>query len=1230
MQNNRILGITLAKTLIVGCLALIPLSLLGQSVRGSLSGMVTDTTGAAIPGAQLIAINTETGVSLATTSTSAGSYAIPEMPLGVYNLRVTASGFRVSAYNGIRITVNSATVQNVELTPGGATETVTVRADALTLQTASSDIDGTISSEQIGQLPLGLGGMKALRSPQAFTFLLPGTAGPGTATSTNGPSGVYLFKVGGDQELGMETLYDGVSQDRALSASGVFDEESPSVEALREFKLTLANPPAEFGRTTGGVESFSTKSGTNTYHGGLYNIFKNNDLDADTWFNNGYNSLNCSGSNNTPACHATYARPNDKQNDYGGTFGGYVKIPHFYDGKNRTFFFFSWEQFRQSLGATITSTVPTALERSGNFSQFLETSNPIGTNPCDGSTVYYGEIFDPATTKTVSGVQCRTAFSGNAFNSSRFSSVASDLLSYYPQPINGNLTQNYALASSYPVINTTYTARIDESVNAKNQVFFTYDTRKNTQQTASAELPFPVDPNGYHQQLAVHLVRFGWDAFLTPHLLNHVSVGGNRINVSNVSNPIFEGNVDYASKFGYSLGGVTSYGFLTTTVGNGIDSLGKSNAKENQDNSVLVNDSISWQKGNHNVKVGVDIRYFQTSAESVPAPSLTFAQGETAATNQSTMIASSGNGLASMLLGVPSAASLNNVTVHYPRWLHMYYAGFAQDDFRVSSDLTLNLGVRYEVETPRHEAENQTSNFVPTAVDPEYGIPGALVFGSTCTNCNTAWDTIWFENVGPRAGFAWVPPILNRKVVVRGGAGTMYGPLQYDDNAGGMNEGYSVSPSLSSSDSFTPIFSLDGGFPAYAPPPNLDPGQYNGQAIGSNYMVSGPGRSAVVNNWSLQVEDQLAQDTLLKVGYVGMSSSKLVSNLQDVNNIPIAAFAFGNQLTASATSNTVNVQAPFAGFTTLFGKGGTVQQALRPFPQYQQISSDCCLQALGHSTYNALMVSVQRELHHGLAFLVSYTRSKDITDSDSLEEGSGFDAGTQIIQNPLNLRGEKAISLQDLPNILALSYVYELPFGNGRRFANHVNGLVNGIVGGWQFSGVQRYESGIPISFGCASAIPGWNNCSRFSFTGASIKSAAEKAQTLNPLMTAQGANPAVNSLFNGATYGAQTSSVQTNPAFLDQNNSHFRGTGAYTFGTVPRVEGLDRMNPYFNEDFSLTKTFPIHESTMFTLEGEALNATNRHAWALPDVQPDDLLFGVPTGLMNNPRQIQIIGRLTF
>ncbi len=1229
MRNIRTLRIAMAKALVIGCLALIPFSLLGQSVRGSLTGTVTDSTGAAIPEARLTATNTETGVSLVTTSTSTGSYAIPEMPLGVYNLRVTANGFRVSAYNGIHITVNSATVQNVELTPGGATETVTVRADALTLQTASSDINGTISSEAISELPLGLGGMKALRSPQSFTFLLPGVVGPGTATSANGPSGADLFKVGGGQEFGTETIYDGLSQDRALNGSGAFDEEAPSVDALREFKLTISNPPAEFGRTTGGVESFSTKSGTNAYHGGLYNIFKNNDLDADTWFNNGDNSLNCSGANNTPACHATYARPNDKQNDYGGTFGGYVRIPHFYDGKNRTFFFFSWEQFQQSLGATITSTVPTALERTGNFSQFLQTSDPIGTNPCDGSTVYYGEIFDPSTTRTVGGVPCRTAFSGNKFSTSRFSSVASDLLSYYPQPTNSNLTQNYTLASSFPLINTTYTGRIDESVNAKNQLFFTYSTRKNTGQTANNELPFPVDPNEFHQALASHFIRFGWDAFATPHLLNHFEVGGNRINASNVSTSLYEGNVDYAAQMGYSLDSVKSYGFLVTQVGEGIANLGKNTAHENADNSVLLSDSVSWEKGRHNIKVGIDVRYFQTDAASLASPTLTFARGETAATSQSTMIADTGNGLASMLLGVPSAAALNNVLTHYPRWTHMYYAGFGQDDVRVSNSLTLNLGIRYEVETPRHEANNQTSNFVPTAVDPEYGILGALVFGTTCTNCNTAWMSTWFENIGPRAGFAWTPPILQRKVVVRGGAGIMYGPLQYNDNMYGMNGGYSINPSLSSSDNFTPLFSLDDGFPAFNPPPDFDPGLFNGQPISPNYIESGPARAPVVSNWSLQVEGQVAQDTLLTVGYMGMSSSRLDANLQNINNISIADFSLGNQLTAPVTSNTVGVQAPFSGFTTLW-KGGTVQQALRPFPQYGTINSSSTFQDLGHATYNALLVSLQREFHHGLGGVVSYTRSRDITNTDSLQEGNGTNAGTQIIQNPLNLKGEKAISLQDLPNILALGFIYELPFGKGHRFGNRANHLVNEFASGWEFSGVQRYESGIPISFGCASTIPGWDNCSRFSFTGAPIKSAAEQGQQLNPLLTATGANPAINSLFNGASYGSQTAAVQTNPAFFDQNNSHFRGTGAYTLGNVPRVTGADRMNPYFNEDYSLTKTFPIRESTAFTLECEGLNATNRHAWALPDVKPNDLLFGVPTTLMNNPRQIQIIGRLTF
>ena len=285
--------------------------------------------------------------------------------------------------------------------PGAAAESVTVNADAPALETATSDLGGLVTSKQIVELPLALGGVGALRSPEAFEFLLPGTVGPGTANSNNG---IFLSKIAGGQNYGNEVLIDGASQQRSENGSS-FDEEAPSVEALQEFKITTALPQAEYGRTTGGIENFVTRSGTNTFHGTAYEIFRNTALDANTWFNNGNEAFFCSGANDTPECRAQYDVPKDNKNDYGVNLGGPVWIPKLYNGKNKLFFFFSWEQLQYNVGATNTSTVPTVAMRNGDFSGpliYRTDLPPVGVNPCQGNApVYQGEIFDPQTQRTV-------------------------------------------------------------------------------------------------------------------------------------------------------------------------------------------------------------------------------------------------------------------------------------------------------------------------------------------------------------------------------------------------------------------------------------------------------------------------------------------------------------------------------------------------------------------------------------------------------------------------------------------------------------------------------------------------------------------------------------------------------------------------------------------------------------------------------------------------------------
>ncbi len=1200
--------------------AMIPAS--AQSVRGSLAGTVTDSSGALIPGAKVVATNHATGLAVTTVSTSAGEYRFPQLPIGVYDLTVSSPGFSEGVYTGITVTVNSVIAQNVQLKPGATTQSVTVSASALALQTESSDVGGTVTTRDIIQLPLGLGGMDQLRAPEAFATLLPGVTGPGTGTTQgSNTGGIYYMKLGGGQDLSAEILLDGISMDRG-NMGGTFDETAPSVEALQEFKITTSLPEAQFGRTGGGVESFATKSGTNTYHGTVFDLFQNDALNADTWFNNGHRAQNCVGANDTPSCRALYRTPNDKQNDFGGSAGGFVLLPHIYNGRNKTFFFVSWEKFLQSHGSNITSTVPTAAERNGDFSAYLQQNAPLGTNPCDGSTIYYGQIFDPSTTRTVGGVPCRTAFPGNKITA--LSPAGKNILGYWPAPTNTALTQNFEFPYNYPIVNLTWTVRGDETLTDKQQIFFSLSTRINAHQTASPALPVLIDSNGWPQNFSTHYARAGWDYAIRPTLLNHLAFGTNRVNGNNLNEGLRQGTTNYSAKMGIT--NINSTSFPVVSVGEGIVGMGIGNNADNIAVGLNLSDSVNWQKGRHSFTFGTDIRFFQFSTLAKTVPSFTFTRGETAAANLPTILQDSGNGLASLELGDPNSAS-QTVYAHNGRFQHWYYAEFVQDDFKVTPSLTFNLGLRYDLEIPWHEAENDSSDFSPTANDPAYNIPGALVFAATC-NCNTHWATTWRKDLGPRLGFAWTPAYLHGKSVLRGGAGILHGPLQYNNNFA-WTSGYSVTPTPASSDNFTPAFSLDSGFPSFAPPPNLNPGLFNGQQIAANYIESSQGRPPTLYQFDLGIEQQLSQDTLFSLGYLGMVGTHLSSNLQGPNNIPISAFTYGNQLTASVTSNTVGVNPPFAGFTTLW-KGGQVEQALRPFPQYLNINAGCCVENLGHSSYHALLASVQRRFQNGLSYIASYTWAKNLNDA-GYTQSSGNDFGIQSIQNPLNLKGEKAVDMQDLPQQFVLNFLYDLPFGPNKRFLNHSNFVTTLLLGGWELGGVERYESGTPVSFGCASSIPGWANCIRFSLTGNPIKSQAARNGAVNPLAISGGlANPAVNSLWNGATFGAQSSANQIQPAFYDQNNAAFRGSGPYRFGNAPRVDGADRMNPYFNEDFSLMKTVPIHEALSFMLKVESFNTFNRHAWALPDENPNDPLFGVPTTTMTGPRFMQITGRIYF
>lgn len=1286
----------------IACVLLLPFMLAGsrlhaQSVRGTIAGNVMDTTGAAIPDVSLTAVNEDNGGKNVARSTKNGVYRFPDLPIGRYTVTATAPGFQTKISRGVLVQINVTTALNISLAPGTVSQTVTVDASAPSLETETSDIGGTVSNRQIEDLPLSLAtGVGGLRSPEVFEFLLPGTTGPGTATQ-GGPdqqNGVFFARLSGGQAYGNETLLDGASVQRSENGSS-FDETSPSIEALQEFKVTTSTPSAEYGRTTSGITSFSVKSGTNEFHGTAYMIAKNRAFDANNWFNNGYKAKDCVG---VPEVDCQYTRGQDSKYDYGGVFDGPVWIPHVYNGHNRTFFLFAWENYKWTLGGVQTSTVPTAAERTGNFQDVLGPPIPGGSpypgvsynvllNPCTGTPLLYNQIFDPTTSKQISpGVFCRTPFPNNTIPSTEFSAAAQKLIAGLPLPnIAPESTDVYGYSNNYaakgvePITNTTYTIRIDQNISDKSKVFATYSTRQNYKQTGVPNLPEPFQSTSYVQTFTTHYSRAGWDYTFTPTLLNHLNLGYNRTNSVNLGATL--NTSETASSVGIANDYSTFYPLLVFPSPDQPTTLGQQQNGDNIDNGIRINDSVDWVKGRQNIKFGVDLRHQQYSVIDYNQDTLNFYRDQTAGLNNS--CCGSGNPFASYLLGEVGNGS-QAVFNDHPRWNSHYIAIFVEDDIKLSSNLTVNLGLRYSIDAPRHEALNRTSAFSFTAPDAAAGnLPGALVFGTTC-HCNTAWAETWHKDIGPRIGFAYVLPGTNNKIVLRGGGAILYGPLQYSDFGASMALGYNQSrdffdaQTATTGGAFTPAFRLDAssaadptnpsvGFPNVSYAPDLDPTQLTAQnGIGTFAAVAGEvirpsfGRPSMTDNWSLQLQDELAKDLIFTLGYIGQEAQNLHSGyLSNINNIPTSDFALGDKLDITGTfipegGSNSGVNAPYPTFE------GNLGQALRPFPQYDYIAGDCCLENLGHSSYHALVSSLARRFRNGINLQASYTWSKLLTDADSAIPfsyitGSGGNTLRQA-EGSSDLRLDKAISMQDTPQQFSLSYLYQLPFGKGRKWLSS-NRALDLVLGGWEIGGIQRYQSGQPISFGCATGVPYYQNCITYtagpaSMNGTSFASAAFKRNKNGP------------STFNGESwfkpeFRLPGAAGPTDPgvplseaAFVDQNNPQgpvrqytpacaAENGGvpcpfdAYSLGNIPRVTDAISGPLYLAEDISVIKDFNIYRRVVFELEGEAFDVFNRHRMEVPDTSPGDYTsttegFGIPTAVDYGPRNLQVIGRINF
>ena len=1134
-----------------------------QSNQGSISGTVFDPSGAVVAGAKVTAVSPDTGARYEVVSSDAGYFVFPHMNTGSYDVSVSAGGFKTATYKGVVVQVGTVSALDTKLAAGVVTETITVDADAPRLQTESSEIGTVINPKELTDLPLPLGSVvQAMRSPEAFVFLTPGAVGPGTA---NGNGGTFESKINGGQNYATEVLLDGVSMFRSENGSS-FDETAPSVDALSEFKVTTSTLPAEMGRTTGGIESFTTKAGTNTFHGGAYEFFRNEDLNANSFFNN-WNGL---------------PRLLDRKNDYGLTFGGPVWIPKLYNGKDRTHFFFGWEQYRQTQGALTTSTVPTAAERQGNFSDLLGAPLTSGgspvINPCDGTPMFAGQIFDPTTTKTVivngQQEQCRTAFPGNKIPQADWSQAGQNILAHYPAPLNNSPTQNYVFPFSFPILDTTMTVRLDQDLSLKHKLYFTYSSRQNVRTSVN---PTWADPSGSgrNQIFTTHYIRTGWDYVITPTMLSHFSLGYNRTNSVNVAKSV--SGVNWDQQLGIQ--GISQKGtYPVVGLFNGANpptGQGDSVNGDTIDNGYRLNYDLTWVRGKHNIKAGLDYRlqvYDPINANN--STGSFFFWGQQTAGVSSGPGTATGSPTASLLLGLVHDSNLT-AYASQPKDVSPYYGVFAQDSYKVTPTLVINFGVRWDVDIPRREVHGDVSNISLTTPNPGAGgIPGALVFAGQGTgrngNVNETWANTWFKDFGPRLGFAWSPSRFNGKTVFRGGYGIFYGPLIYADFGGFNRTGFQGNPGFSSLDGFSPAFSLASGFPSFTPPPNLSPSQLN--FTGPQYIDPTYGRPGMIENWSLEVQHELLSDLILDVAYVGQHSTHLRTNFDAVNSLHPNFLSLGtllNQQISSPAAAAAGINPPYAGFPS----NALVAQALVPFPQYFGFNTDGALENLGQSTYNALQTSLRRRFRNGLTLMASYTWSKTLTDADAALPFFATLHGGGSAQNPFNLNGEKAISNQDVPQALVLSYVYDLPVGKGKRFVNKA-GAVDKLIGGWQIGGIQRYQSGQPLSFCCATGAPAFAGAFRYNLV---------KGQPIFSQQFLSGHfNPVTDPMFNSQ-------------AFSDPNNGGNLGSNGYQFGTMPRTIGNVRDPKFLSEDFNLTKRTHVSERVDILLRATAVDAFNRH-----------------------------------
>lgn len=1158
---------------ILAALLSFALAVLGQTFTGTILGTATDSSGAVLPGVKVSVTEQATGVERTALTNGLGYFEIPLLPPGTYRVEAQFTGFKRVSRANLKLDTSQKMEVPLAMEPGQVTETIEVKGDAPLLQTATSSVSQLIDNKKVVDLP------SSNRNLFQIATLTAGVNdfGASAAPATSGSVGFGRWSSNGGQVNTNEFMVDGAT---ALTANMGAASVIPTIDAIEEFKIETNALAAEFGRTGGAVLNAIYKSGTNNLHGTVYDFWKNRALNANSWLNN------------------RSGRTRDFLNvhTFGYSVGGPVLIPKVFNGRNKLFFFHNYEGYRDVLPSRQLLSVPTAQERSGDFSQ---------RRTAAGALI---QVYDPMTTAAVPGQAnryTRTPFAGNLIPASRIDAVAKNLANYYPAP-NATPTDAFSNANNY-LVNANgqnrqnmWTIKTDYAIRDGARLFVRYTESDQGGGAANLFGATPgcascltgnnpagaFSPRGGGSALFVYPKNavVGYSSTLTPTTILDLRYSLNRQLLSRLpqSSGFDLAGAGFPAQFSSS---VFYNVFPPISIQNyeGLGTRSNGDLLRRGDLSHSLQGSITKISGKHTFKYGGDARmyrYADIQASDV-TPSFSF---NSVWTQQDPFApsATAGWGLASFLMGYPAGGNNRIPGSIAVQWF--YLAGYVQDDWRVTNKLTLNLGFRYDLETPYTERYNRNTSFdlnaksaaaqrVPTAL-------GGLQFMGKEIGSRYR-QPLDRNNFGPRFGLAYK---LTEKTVLRAAYGLFYQPI--------VNTGFGAAtfgalgydgdtPFLTSTDGgLTPARRLSNPFPDGF---NLPTGSGDGVNTLLGQSVSTQLRNVVTpytQQFNVGVQRQM-KSWLLDVGYVGSRGVNQYINIQ------------GNQLAPSlyARGAALNQQVPNP-FLGLVARGTfsnptlSAGQLLRPFPQFSDVQYTTV--SAGQMNYNSLQTKLERRFSNGFSLLTSYTWSKNIGNV-----GERYWRSTGI-QNQYDNQVERSLSPIDIGHRMTTAFLYDLPFGKGRPWANSLPGFANAIVGGWQVNGVLTLQSGLPLSI----TVP------------------------VNSIGFGAGQRPN-----NNGKSALLPESQRTALRWFD--TSVFSQPDPFTFGnTGPQSPDL-RGQGVNNWTTSFFKNTAIRERVTVQFRAEFFNLLNHPLWAAPGTTVNTPTFGQVTQKTGN-RSGQLALKLLF